>query len=75
MLASLRESRKIPFSKDRLISLSSSMLIALGNCFDSLVGNLLGARALPRLSVLITPSIYLGDVGSKMKVFFIGVVN
>ena len=33
------------------------MLIALENCFTSLVGMLLGPRALPRLSVLITSSI------------------
>ena len=30
------------------------MLIALENCFSSLVGTLLGPRALPKLHVLIT---------------------
>ena len=51
------------------------MLIALENCFSSLVGMLLGPRALPRLSVLITFSTSLGDVGARMKVLSIGVVK
>ena len=51
------------------------MLIALKNRVSSLVGMLLGPRALLRLSVLITSSIYLGDVGVRMKLLFIGVVK
>ena len=74
-LASLNESGNIPFSKDKLLSLSRGMLIALENCFFSLVGMLLGPRALPRLSVLITSSVSLGDVGARMKVLFVGVVK
>ena len=60
MLASLNESGNIPFSKDKLISLSRGMLIVLENCFSSLVGMLLGLRALPRLDNLITSSIFIG---------------
>ena len=51
------------------------MLIALENCFSSLVGMLLGPRALLRLSILTTSSIYLGDAGVRMKLLFIGVVK
>ena len=51
------------------------MLIALENCFSSLVGTLLGPRALPKLHVLITSSISLGDAGARMKVLFIDVVK
>ena len=75
MLASLSESGNIPFLKERLISLSRGMLIAFENCFSDLVGMLLGPRVLPRLIVLITSSISLGDVCVRMKVFFIGVVK
>ena len=74
VLASLSESGNISFSViDRLISLSRGMLIALENCFGILVGMLLGPRASTSLSVLITSSIYLGDVGVRMKVFSISV--
>lgn len=74
-LASFSETGIIPFLKDRLISLSRGMPIALKNCFCSLVGMLMDPRAMLRLSVLITSSIPLGDVGVRMKVFSIGVVK
>ena len=74
-LASFRETGNIPFLKDRLISLSRGMLIALENCFSSLVGMLMDPRAMPKLSVLITSWIPLGDVGVTMKVFSIGIVK
>ena len=112
-LASLSENGNIPFPKEKLISLSRGMLIALENCFSSLVGMhcvksvqirsffwsvfspnagkygpektpyldtfhavmLLGPRALPRLSALITSSISLGDVGARMKVLSISIVK
>ena len=51
------------------------MLIALENCFSSLVGMLMDPRAMPKLSVLITSWIPLGDVGVTMKVFSIGIVK
>ena len=74
VLAGLSESGNISFSViDRLISLSRGMLIVLENCFVILVGMLLGPRASTSLSVLITSSIYLGDVGVRMKVFSISV--
>ena len=74
-LASLSEYGNIPFSKDKLIILSRGILIGLENCFSSLVGMLQGPRVLPRLSVLITSSISLGDVDARMRVLSIGVVK
>lgn len=74
-LASLSESGNIPFSRKNLINLSRGILIALENCFSSLVRILLVPRVLPRLSVSIKSSLSLGHIGARRKVLFKGVVN
>ena len=74
-LASFKDSRKIPVTKDWLMSLEIGILIVLEYFLRSLFGILFRPIDFLRFNVLIMSSTSSGDVGVKKKVFSDGFVR
>ena len=69
-LVSFKDSGKIPFTKNWLMSLEIGILIFVEYFLRSLVGILFGPIDFCRFNVLITSLTSSGNVGVQKKVFF-----